>query len=126
MIELVDQGSHGFAGIGASRCFELKVSERALWLANKTALLQLEHFNNVERALGWALTMGLFPPCPLSIPTKSSTKSPAESYYIQLGPEDRFSMDGANRETSFKLRPENLGRAQGRDLPGVVPDAAGG
>ncbi|MDP9170984.1 MAG: phage portal protein, partial [Acidobacteriota bacterium] len=57
-IELIDEGRHGFAGIGRVPIFELKVSE-GLWLTNKVALLQLEHFNK-SNALGWALTMGLF------------------------------------------------------------------
>ena len=37
---------------------ELRVSD-GLWLLNKAASLQLEHFNK-SNALGWALTMGLF------------------------------------------------------------------
>ena len=36
----------------------MKVSD-GLWLMNKAALLQLEHFNK-SNALAWALTMGLF------------------------------------------------------------------
>ncbi len=36
----------------------MKVTD-GLWLMNKAALLQLEHFNK-SNALSWALTMGLF------------------------------------------------------------------
>ncbi len=86
-IELVDQGSHGFAGIGRVPVFEVKVSE-GLWLTNKIALLQLEHFNK-SNALGWALTMGLFA-TPVIYSDKEFNQITGESYYIQLGPEDRF------------------------------------
>ena len=44
-------GRHGFAGIGRVPVFELRVSE-GLWLTNKIALLQLEHFNKSKPWLG--------------------------------------------------------------------------
>ena len=57
-IEVVDEGRHGLAALKRVPIFELKISE-GLWLMNKAALLQLEHFNK-SNALGWALSMGLF------------------------------------------------------------------
>jgi hypothetical protein len=86
-IELVDQGRHGFAGIGRVPIFELRISD-ALWLTNKIALLQLEHFNK-SNALGWALTMGLFA-MPVVYSDREFKQITGESYYIQLGAEDRF------------------------------------
>jgi hypothetical protein len=86
-VELVDQGRHGFAGIRRVPLFELRVSE-GLWLTNKIALLQLEHFNK-SNALGWALTMGLFA-MPVVYSDREFKQITGESYYIQLGPEDRF------------------------------------
>ncbi|MDP9169802.1 MAG: DUF4055 domain-containing protein, partial [Acidobacteriota bacterium] len=59
-----------------------------LWLTNKVALLQLEHFNK-SNALGWALTMGLFA-MPVVYSDKEFNQITGESYYIQLGPQDRF------------------------------------
>jgi hypothetical protein len=43
-IELIDEGRHGLASVQRVPSFQLRVSE-GLWLMNKAALLQLEHFN---------------------------------------------------------------------------------
>jgi len=86
-IQLIDEGLHGFAGIGRVPVFELRISE-GLWLTNKVALLQLEHFNK-SNALGWALTMGLFA-MPVIYSDKEFNQITGESYYVQLGQQDRF------------------------------------
>ena len=86
-IALIDEGRHGLANLQRVPLFELKVSE-GLWLMNKAALLQLEHFNK-SNALAWALTMGLFA-SPVVYSEKEFTQLAGESYYIQLGPNDRF------------------------------------
>jgi hypothetical protein len=105
-IEMVDQGDHGFKGIGRVPVFEVHVSE-GLWLTNKIALLQLEHFNK-SNALGWALTMGLFA-MPVIYSDKEFTQITGESYYIQLGPEDKF---GWTEPTGniFQIAADNLAR----------------
>jgi len=105
-IELVDQGRHGFAGIGRVPVFELRVSD-GLWLANKIALLQLEHFNK-SNALGWALTMGLFA-MPVIYSEREFNQITGESYYIQLGPEDRFGWTEPTGNV-FQIAADNLGR----------------
>ena len=86
-IELVDEGRHGLAAQHRVPVFEMKVSE-GLWLMNKSALLQLEHFNK-SNALSWALTMGLFA-SPVVYSDKEWTQVMGESYFIQLGKDDRF------------------------------------
>ena len=86
-IELVDQGRHGLSGIGRVPVFQLALGE-GLWLTNKIALLQLEHFNK-SNALGWALTMGLFA-MPVIYSDREFKQITGESYYIQLGAGDRF------------------------------------
>jgi hypothetical protein len=86
-VELVDSGRHGLAALGRVPVFEMRVSE-GLWLMNKAALLQLEHFNK-SNALGWALTMGLFA-TPVIYADKEFSQVVGESYYIQLGKDDRF------------------------------------
>jgi hypothetical protein len=86
-IELVDQGLHGLASLGRVPVFQMKVSE-GLWLMNKSALLQLEHFNK-SNALSWALTMGLFA-MPVVYSDKQWNQVVGDSYYIQLGSADRF------------------------------------
>ena len=86
-IEEVDAGRHALAELRRVPVFQLKVSE-GLWLMNKSALLQLEHFNK-SNALSWALTMGLFA-SPVVYSDREFDQIVGESYYIQLGPEDRF------------------------------------
>lgn len=86
-IVLEDAGAHGLAMQRRVPIFEMKTSE-GLWLMNKAALLQLEHFNQ-SNALAWALTMGLFA-MPVIYSDKEWTQVVGESYYIQMGPNDRF------------------------------------
>jgi hypothetical protein len=86
-IELIDEGRHGMAALGRVPVFEIKVSE-GLWLMNKSASLQLEHFNK-SNALSWALTMGLFA-SPVVYSDREWKQVVGESYYIQLGKDDRF------------------------------------
>jgi len=105
-IELTDHGKHGFAGIGRVPVFELRVSE-GLWLTNKIALLQLEHFNK-SNALGWALTMGLFA-MPVIYSEREFTQITGESYYLQLGPEDKFGWTEPTGNV-FTIAADNLGR----------------
>jgi hypothetical protein len=77
-IELVDEGLP---------LFETKLTE-GMWLMNKAATLQLEHFNK-SNALGWALTMGLFA-MPVVYSDREWKQVVGESYYIQLGSQDKF------------------------------------
>ncbi|HEY2018927.1 MAG TPA: hypothetical protein VGH38_35725, partial [Bryobacteraceae bacterium] len=86
-IELLDEGRHGLASLHRVPVFQMKVSD-GLWLMNKAALLQLEHFNK-SNALSWALTMGLFA-TPVVYSDKQWNQIVGESYYIQLGQGDRF------------------------------------
>jgi hypothetical protein len=83
----VDEGKHGLAALNVVPLFTLQVSD-GLWLMNKAALLQLEHFNK-SNALAWALTMGLFA-MPVVYSERQWNQIVGESYYIQLGPQDRF------------------------------------
>jgi hypothetical protein len=86
-IELLDEGRHALAGQRRVPIFEMKVSE-GLWPMNKAGLLQLEHFNK-SNALAWALTMGLFA-SPVIYSDKEWNQVVGESYFIQLGKDDRF------------------------------------
>ena len=85
--ELVDEGRHALAALRRVPVFRTAVSE-GLWLMNKAALLQLEHFNK-SNALSWALTMGLFA-TPVIYSDREWSQVVGESYYIQLGSGDRF------------------------------------
>jgi len=86
-ITLIDHGRHGLAAQDRVPVFQLQITD-GLWLMNKAALLQLEHFNK-SNALSWALTMGLFA-TPVVYSDREWNQIVGESYYIQLGPEDRF------------------------------------
>jgi hypothetical protein len=86
-IEVVAQGRHGLAKQSRVPLLDLRVSE-GLWLLNKAGSLQLEHFNK-SNALGWALTMGLFA-MPVIYSERDWNQVMGESYYIQLGPQDKF------------------------------------
>ncbi|MBV9613219.1 MAG: hypothetical protein JO091_12145 [Acidobacteriaceae bacterium] len=86
-IQLIAQGTHGLAGQQRVPLFDLQLSD-GLWLTNKAAHLQLEHFNK-SNALGWAITMGLFA-MPVIYSNREWNQIVGESYYIQLGPSDRF------------------------------------
>jgi hypothetical protein len=86
-IVLIDGGSHAFSRDQRVPLITMQVSE-GLWLMNKAAHLQLEHFNK-SNALSWAITMGLFA-MPVIYSDREWNQIVGESYYIQLGPTDRF------------------------------------
>lgn len=105
-LEAVANGLHGMAKAGRVPLFELKVSD-GLWLMNKAATLQLEHFNK-SNALAWAITMGLFA-MPVVYSARDWKQMVGESYYIQLGPEDRFGWTEPEGHV-FQIAAENVGR----------------
>ncbi|MDQ6678004.1 MAG: hypothetical protein M3Z09_11970 [Acidobacteriota bacterium] len=105
-ITLQSEGQHGFARQNRVPVVELRVSE-GLWLMNKAALLQLEHFNK-SNALAWALTMGLFA-TPVIYSDREWNQIAGESYYIQLGPQDRFGWTEPEGHV-FQIAADNLGR----------------
>jgi hypothetical protein len=86
-VELVAEGLHGLAKLQRVPLFELKLTD-GMWLMNKAATLQLEHFNK-SNALGWALTMGLFA-MPVIYSDREWNQVVGDSYYIQLGKDDKF------------------------------------
>jgi hypothetical protein len=86
-IELVAEGSHGLSRQQRVPLIDLPMSD-GLWLLNKSAHLQLEHFNK-SNALSWAITMGLFA-MPVIYSDREWNQIVGESYFIQLGPTDKF------------------------------------
>lgn len=86
-IHLVAHGPHALARQSRVPLFTLQLSD-GLWLMNKAAQLQLEHFNK-SNALGWAITMGLFA-MPVIYSDREWNQIVGESYFIQLGPNDKF------------------------------------
>jgi hypothetical protein len=107
-VEVVSEGRHGLARQERVPLVELRVSE-GLWLLNKAGSLQLEHFNK-SNALGWALTMGLFA-MPVVYSERDWNQVMGESYYIQLGPQDRFGWTEPEGHV-YQIAADNLARLQ--------------
>ncbi|MBM3725492.1 MAG: hypothetical protein FJW40_08720 [Acidobacteria bacterium] len=107
-IELVDQGPHGLAAQNVVPVFEMQVSD-GLWLMNKAARLQLEHFNQ-SNALSWALTTGLFA-VPVVFSERDMSQRIGSSYFIQLGSEDRFAWSEPEGKV-YQLAANNLARVK--------------
>ena len=102
--------------------FDLEVSE-GLWLMNRAGLLQLEHFNK-SNALSWALTMGLFA-MPVIYSERNWNQIMGESYYVQLGPQDRFGWTEPEGKV-FDIASQNLTRLQGEIYRVCYLSQAGG
>jgi hypothetical protein len=116
-VELVDEGQHGLAALRRVPLFRMQVSE-GLWLTNKAALLQLEHFNK-SNALAWALTMGLF-----ATPVVFGSGMEPDCRGVVLHPTGAagpLRVDGAGGEGLSDCGGQP-GSAQGRNLPGLLSD----
>ena len=107
-IELMDEGTHGLAKLDRVPLFELRITE-GLWMLNRAGLLQMEHFNK-SNALSWALTMGLFA-MPVVYSEREWSQMVGESYYIQLGPNDRFGWTEPEGKV-YQIAADNLTRLQ--------------
>lgn len=107
-VELVDAGPHGLSKQRRVPLFRLEIPE-GLWLLNKAGSLQLEHFNK-SNALSWALTMGLFA-TPVVYSDRPWNQIVGESYYIQLGPDDKFGWAEPEGRV-YEIAAQNLVRLQ--------------
>lgn len=103
-----DEGLHGLAGLKQVPLFDLRIPE-GLWMLNRAGSLQLEHFNK-SNALSWALTMGLFA-MPVVYSERDWSQMVGESYYIQLGPQDRFGWTEPEGKV-YQIAADNLTRLQ--------------
>jgi hypothetical protein len=101
---LVDEGLHGLAKVGQVPLFGLRIPE-GLWMLNRSGSLQLEHFNK-SNALSWAMTMGLFS-MPVVYSERDWSQMIGESYYIQMGPNDRFGWTEPEGKV-FQIAQDNL------------------
>lgn len=105
---LVDEGKHGLAKTGQVPLFGLRIPE-GLWMVNRAGSLQLEHFNK-SNALSWAMTMGLFA-MPVVYSERDWSQMIGESYYIQMGPEDKFGWTEPEGKV-YQIAQENLVKLQ--------------
>ncbi len=106
VVPRVAAGRHALAGMRRVPLVTLRVND-GLWLANKAAMLQQEHFNK-SNALSWALHMGLFA-MPVVYSEREWHQIVGESYYIQLGPEDRFGWTEPEGKV-YQIAQDNLER----------------
>jgi hypothetical protein len=106
--ELLDEGAHALAKLRQVPLIALRIPE-GLWLVNRAGSLQLEHFNK-SNGLGWALTMGLFA-MPVVYSEREWSQMVGESYYIQLGPNDRFGWTEPEGHV-YQIAADNLARLQ--------------
>jgi hypothetical protein len=104
--ELIDEGKHGFAALNQVPVFQLRLSD-GMWLMNKAALLQLEHFNK-SNAQAWAISMGLFA-MPVIYSDREWKSVIGESYYLKLGADDRFGWTEPKGKV-YEIAAENLKR----------------
>ncbi|HEV2198548.1 MAG TPA: hypothetical protein VGR73_01910 [Bryobacteraceae bacterium] len=107
-VKLIAQGTHGLAKHNQVPLFGLRIPE-GLWMLNRAGSLQLEHFNK-SNALSWALTMGLFA-MPVIYSEREWSQMVGESYYIQLGPEDKFGWTEPEGKV-YQIAADNLTRLQ--------------
>lgn len=121
-IRLTASGRHGLAKDRRVPLFDLEFAE-GLWLMNRAGLLQLEHFNK-SNALAWALTMGLFA-MPVIYSERDWNQIMGESYYVQLGPQDRFGWTEPEGKV-FDIASQNLTRLQGEIYRVCYLNQAGG
>ena len=103
-IKLVARGPHAFVRQQRVPLMTMQVSD-GLWLMNKAATLQLEHFNK-SNSLAWAITMGLFA-MPVVYSDREWNQIIGESYYIQLGPNDKFGWTEPDGKV-FQIAANNL------------------
>ncbi|MEQ1947925.1 MAG: hypothetical protein ABL995_12095 [Bryobacteraceae bacterium] len=108
LAELIDEGTHGLAKLRRVPLFELRIPE-GMCMLNRAGSLQLEHFNK-SNALSWALTMGLFA-MPVVYSEREWSQMVGESYYIQLGPDDKFGWTEPEGKV-FQIAADNLRRLQ--------------
>ena len=121
-IALVAAGRHGLAKNDRVPLFNLELSD-GLWLMNRAGSLQLEHFNK-SNSLSWALTMGLYS-MPVVYSERDFKQIMGESYYVQLGPNDKFGWTEPEGKV-FKIASDNLERLQGEIYRVCYLSQAGG
>jgi len=105
-VVLVDEGRHALAELGRVPLLTLEAPE-GLRLMERAADLQIEHFNK-SNALAWALTMGLHA-SPVVYSDREWNQIVGDSYYIQLGPEDRFGWTEPEGKV-YQIAADNLTR----------------
>ncbi len=107
-VRLIEHGPHSCSSESRVPVFDITISD-GLWLMNKAAHLQLEHYNK-SNALSWSLGMALYA-TPVVYSKKDWSTILGESYYIHLDPEDKFGWTEPEGNV-YRIAMENLARLQ--------------
>jgi hypothetical protein len=107
-VRVLETGPHACASESRLPVFDITLSD-GLWLVNKAAHLQLEHFNK-SNSLSWSLGMALYA-TPVIYSKRDWTTILGESYYIHLDPEDKFGWTEPEGNV-YRIAMENLTRLQ--------------
>lgn len=102
------RGTHPGSAEGIVPFVSIGLSE-GMWLMNKSAHLQLEHFNKTN-SLAWSLGMALYA-TPVIYSKREWKSTIGESYYIHLDPEDKFGWTEPEGNV-YRIAMENLHRLQ--------------
>ncbi len=107
-IRVVERGDHCCAQEKRLPVFDMVLSD-GMWLMNKAAHLQLEHYNK-SNSLAWSLGMALYA-TPVIYSKRDWRETLGESYYIHLDPEDKFGWTEPEGNV-YRIAMENLNRLQ--------------
>ncbi len=107
-IRIIERGEHCCAEDGRPPVFEIVLSD-GMWLMNKAAHLQLEHYNK-SNSLSWSLGMALHA-TPVIYSKRNWRETLGESYYLHLDPEDKFGWTEPEGKV-YRIAMENLNRLQ--------------
>ncbi len=107
-IRVVERGDHCCAQENRLPVFDIVLSD-GMWLMNKAAHLQLEHYNK-SNSLAWSLGMALYA-TPVIYSKRDWRETLGESYYIHLDPEDKFGWTEPEGNV-YRIAMENLNRLQ--------------
>lgn len=107
-LRILETGFHSCASEYRLPVFDITLSD-GLWLMNKAAHLQLEHFNK-SNSLSWSLGMALYA-TPVVYSKRDWSSILGESYYIHLDPEDKFGWTEPEGNV-YRIAMENLARLQ--------------
>jgi hypothetical protein len=107
-LRVIESGPHSCSSEARVPVFEIALSD-GLWLMNKAAHLQIEHFNK-SNSLSWSLGMALYA-TPVIYSKRDWKSILGESYYIHLDPEDKFGWTEPEGNV-FRIAMENLARLQ--------------
>lgn len=105
---ILKKGPHAGTQRGILPFISINLTD-GMWLMNKSAHLQLEHYNKTN-SLAWSLGMALYA-TPVIYSKREWKSTIGESYYIHLDPEDKFGWTEPEGNV-YRIAMENIHRLQ--------------